>query len=115
MSRTHLFLTFALACAAASACAHSNGSGNPVRATLTSAAPQGLPQVRNYDGDALPPYALGDAQAYLEIQCRDGEIYQVVDRSPDLYSSTLKRTTQGEHSLKDICYRVQATRMDFGR
>ena len=90
-------------------------SGNPVRATLTTSAPTGRVQVRNYDGDALPPYALGDAQAYLEIECRDGQIYQVVDRSPDPYSASMKRTTQGEHSLKDICYRVQTTRMDFGR
>lgn len=109
----HLFL--AIACVAASACAQSAAMGNPVRATLTTSAPRGPLQVRNYDGDALPPYALTDAVAYVEIQCHDGEVYQIVDRSPDLYSSTLKRTTAGEHQLSGICFRVQSTRVDFGR
>jgi hypothetical protein len=110
----HVFL--AIACAAASACAHSDAMGNPVRATLTTSLPTtGSLQVRNYDGDALPPYALTDALAYVEIQCHDGEVYQIVDRSPDLYSSMLKRTTPGEHALSGICFRVQSSRVDFGR
>ena len=114
MSRTQLIL--AIACAAASACAYSHTpAGNPVRATLTSAPPKGDVQVRNYDGDALPSYALADTRGYLEIECRNGQVYQVVDRSPDPYSSTMKRTTQGEHGLSGICDRVQSTRIDFGR
>lgn len=113
MTRMHLIL--AIACAAASACAHSSLAGNPVRATLTSAPPTGPIQVRNFDGDALPPYALADATAYVEIQCRNGGIYQIVDRSPDLYSATMKRTTSGASALSGICFRVQNTRVDFGR
>jgi len=112
MSQTHWIL--AIACAAASACASTSCA--PVRAAYTTKLPTGSLQVRNYDGDALPPYALTDAQAYLEIECRNGQVYQVVDRSPDPYSSTMKQTTASASTgLNGICDRMQGSRLEFGR
>jgi hypothetical protein len=111
MSRTHSILVTALLCAAASACA-ANTSRAPVRATYSTVMPKGAAQVRNYDGDALPTYALADAGGYVEVQCHNGQVYQIVDRSQDLYSASMKRTSLGGQQLEGICDRVKGSRVD---
>jgi len=111
MSRTHLILATALLCAAVSACA-ANASHAPTRVTYSTTMPTGPVQVRNFDGDALPNYALADAGAYIEVQCRDGQVYQIVNRSPDLYSRSAQQTWSGGGGLAGICDRVRHSRLD---
>jgi hypothetical protein len=111
MSRTHSILATALLCAAASACG-ANVSHAPVRATYSTQIPDGPVQVRNLDGDALPSYALADAGAYIEVECRNGQVYQIVDRSKDLYNLSLMHTSAGNAGLNGICDRVRNSRLD---
>ena len=115
MSQAHSILATALLCAAASACA-ANTSHAPVRTTYArSTQPPREPlQVRNMDGDPLPTYALTDAGAYIEVECRNGQVYQIVDRSQDFYSPSLLETLSGYRGLDGICDRVRGSRLDYG-
>jgi hypothetical protein len=114
MSRTHSILATASLCIAASACGAAV-SHNPVRAKIATDAPRGQVQVRNYDGDVLPAYALADAGVYIEIECRNGQVYQIVNRSHDWYSATNQSTSGGYDlvSLSGICDRVRSSRLDY--
>jgi hypothetical protein len=110
MSRTHSILT-ALLCAAASACA-ANASHAPVSAKYSTVMPTGPTQVRNFDGDVLPGYALADAGAYIEVECRNGQVYQIVGLSKDLYSVSEQQTSWTSNGLNGICDRVHNSRLD---
>lgn len=112
MSRTHSILATASLCAAASACA-ANNSHAPVRVLYTTKVPDGPVQVRNLEGDALPAYALADSRGYIEVECRSGQIYQVVDRSQDFYSRSLQQTWSGRYGLGGFCDRVHNSRLDY--
>ncbi|HET9624575.1 MAG TPA: hypothetical protein VFP84_24575 [Kofleriaceae bacterium] len=68
-------------------------------------------QVRNYEGDVLPPYAINDAPSALEVECLDGQVYEIVDRPIDLYTPGNKVTLLArKQTPDDICDRILSTR-----
>jgi hypothetical protein len=76
-----------------------------VRTTGTTDAP--AVEVRNYEGEVLPPYALNDAASHLEVECLDGQVYEIVDLPQDLYNASHKTTSYARvSSPDDICDRI---------
>lgn len=64
-------------------------------------------EVRNYEGEVLPPYALSDADDHVEVECLDGRVYEIVDRPQDLYGASNKKTSHARSSsTDDICDRI---------
>ena len=81
------------------------GCAAPAAALRTTDVP--AVEVRNYEGEVLPPYALNDAPSHLEVECLDGHVYEIVDRPQDLYSASNKATTYAHMSTADdICDRI---------
>ncbi|HET9624576.1 MAG TPA: hypothetical protein VFP84_24580 [Kofleriaceae bacterium] len=115
MTRTHSILGAALLCAAASACAARGGSRAPVRITYSTKLPDGPVQVRNFNGDVLPPYAIADAGGgFLQVECRNGQVYQIVARPHELYSRSAQESwsvTGGR--LDSFCDNVHNSRLDY--
>lgn len=70
-------------------------------------------EVRNYEGEVLPPYALNDATSHTEVECLDGQVYEIVDRPQELYGASNKKTAHARtQSIDDICDRVLNSRTE---
>jgi hypothetical protein len=69
--------------------------------------------VRDIDGNALPPYALGTTtEPVLEVHCSDGRSYLVVTDPPSyLYGARFGTVIRFMRSgIGDVCDRILASR-----
>jgi hypothetical protein len=111
MART-LWIIIGICAATASGCATaSRPSMASTRELPTPVFDTARVEVRNYDGEVLPPYALNEATDRLEVECLDGQVYEIIDRPQELYSPSNKTTAYARPaSADDICDRILTTR-----